>query len=535
MNPSIHRLFSLAFGVIRSVVRAAMLICRAIVDDKSLSGTDIFVCAELLKNSTNTRTDKNVCATNSRDYSRTFQIILALTQTRLLAGFVLIILSSTLYSCGVAVRAVDEGAEKIGSAFQEGRRGRLTEEELGWAKTAWKYFENNYNPQSGLVNIKDGYQLVTMESVADYIIALMSARELDVISKHEFDSRLSLVFGFLNTMPLAFDQVPNVNYNAVSMRPVDFGNKYGTIGWAVNHLGRLLVVLRLLRNRYPQYGEYADRIVLRWTFCNVVDEKGNLFSAVNVNGKPQPYLDAKHGWKEYTARGFKAWGFPMDSASKLDPVESIRIFDVDVYFDGSDERASGGNNAVTTMPYVLTALEFGWENIPYLAIDNRYYDQMQAVYEVQKRRHEREDIFTARAAHEVNTEPYTVYDAIFSNGYKWTTISSSGVYYPFLSAVSTKAAFGMWAVWKTPYTDLLMLITSLLFDPARGWYEGRIEKTGDAVRTLTCATNAAVLEALHFKKTGRLYVKAQEENDLYNIYLRDDFNIIRRCFPVKPK
>jgi hypothetical protein len=438
-------------------------------------------------------------------------------------------------SCGVAVRAVDEGAEKVGAVFQEGRRGRLTEEEILWAKTAWKYFENNYNPQSGLVNIKDGYQLVTMESVADYIIALMAARELEVISKHEFDSRLSLVFGFLNTMPLAFDEIPNVNYNAVSMQPTDFGNNYGVIGWAVNHIGRLLVVLRLLRNRYPHYGEYADRVVLRWSFCNVTDAKGNLYSGVNVNGKPEKYLDAKHGWKEYVARGFKAWGFPMAASSTIDPVETIRMFDVDLYFDGNDERVSGGNNAVGSMPYFLNALEFGWENIPYLALDKRYYDQMQAVYEVQKRRHEREDIFTARATHEVNVEPYTVYDAIFSNGYKWTTISSNGVYYPFLSAVATKAAFAMWAVWKTPYTDKLMLVVSLLFDPSRGWYEGRREKTGDAVRTLTCATNSAVLEALLFKKYGRLYVKADEENDLYNIYLRDEFKVIRRCFPTKPK
>jgi hypothetical protein len=109
------------------------------------------------------------------------------------------------------------------------------------------------------------------------------------------------------------------------------------------------------------------------------------------------------------------------------------------------------------------------------------------------------------------------------------------VFYPFLSAVSTKAAFAMWSVFKSDYTDQLMLVTSLLFDPARGWYEGRLEKTGDAVRTLTCATNSAVLEALLFKKTGRLYSKAQEENDLYNIYLRDEFKVISRCFPVKPK
>lgn len=438
-----------------------------------------------------------------------------------------------LHSCGVAVRSIDEGAEKISNVFKEGRRGRLTEEEQLWAKVAWKYFENNYNPQTGLVNAKDGQQNVTMESIGDYIVALLAARELEIIPKHEFDSRLSLVFGFMNTMKLAFGELPNVNYHAVTMQPMNYAAKPGVIGWSVNHIGRLMTVLRLLRNKYPYYGEYVDRVILRWTFCNVTDPQGNLYSAVNVNDKAAKFLDGKHGWKEYTARAFKAWGFPMEASSNLDPVETIRINDIEIYFDGNDERASNNNNAVTSMPYFLTLLEYGWENIPYLAIDKRFYEQAMNVYLVQERRHDREDVFTARAKHDVNTEPFTVYDAIFSNGYKWTTISNSGIYFPVHAAVSTKAAFTMWAAFKTPYTDALMLIAGSLFDPARGWYEGRLEKTGDAVRVFTCATNSNVLESLMFKKSGRLYQQAREEDDLYSFYLRDEFKILKRCFPVK--
>ncbi|TAE26774.1 MAG: DUF3131 domain-containing protein [Candidatus Kapaibacterium sp.] len=436
-------------------------------------------------------------------------------------------------SCGVIVRSIDEGTEKAVNVFKEGRRGRLSDEEQLWAKVAWKYFENNYNPQTGLVNAKDASQVVTMESIGDYIVALMAARELDVIGKHEFDRRLSLVFGFLNTMKLAFGELPNVNYHSVNMQALNYAAKPGVIGWQVHHIGRLMTVLRLLRNKYAYYGEYVDRVILRWSFCNCVDREGNLYSAVNVNEKAAKFLDAKHGLKEYTARSFKAWGFDMEATSTIDPVETIRINDIEIYFDGNDERASNSNNAVTSMPYFLTLLEFGWENIPYLSLDKRYYEQILNVYEVQKRRHEREDIFTARAKHEVSTEPFTVYDAVFSNGYKWTTISSSGVYFPQHSAVSTKAAFAMWAAFKTPYTDLLMLITSSLFDPARGWYEGRLEKTGDAVRTLTCQTNAIVLESLMFKKSGRLYEQAHEEDDLYRIYLRDEFKLLKKCFPLK--
>lgn len=438
-------------------------------------------------------------------------------------------------SCGVVVRSIDEGAENASNIFKEGRRGRLTEEEQMWAKVAWKYFENNYNPQTGLVNNKDGQQIVTMESIGDYIIALMAARELEVIPKHEFDNRLSLVFGFMNTMKLAFGELPNTYYHAVTLQASNSAGKPGFTGWSVNHIGRFLTVLRLLRNKYPYYGEYVDRVILRWTFCNIVDSEGNLYSAVNVNDKAAKFLDGKHGWKEYTARAFKAWGFSMEKSASLEPIESIRIYDKEIYFDGNDERASNNNNAVTSMPYFLSLLEFGWENIPYLAIDKRFYDQALNVYEVQKIRHEQEDIFTARAKHEATTEPFTVYDAIFSNGYKWTTISNSGVYHPVHAAVATKAAFTMWAAFKTPYTDALMLVTNSLFDPARGWFEGRLEKTGDAIRILTCQTNAVVLESLMFKKSGRLYQVAHEEDDLYSIYLRDEFKILKRCFPVKKK
>jgi hypothetical protein len=334
-------------------------------------------------------------------------------------------------------------------------------------------------------------------------------------------------------MKLAFGELPNTNYHAINMQPLNYDTKPAVIGWSIHHIGRLITVLRLLRNKYSYYGEYVDRVILRWTFCNCVDRAGNLYSAVNVNDKAAKFLDARHGWKEYTARGFKAWGFPMDSASNLDPIESIKIYDIDIYFDGNDERASNTNNAVVSMPYFLTLLEYGWENIPYLALDKRYYDQILNVYLVQERRHQREDIFTARAKHEATTDPFTVYDAIFSNGYKWTTISNSGTYYPVHAAVATKATFAMWAAFKTPYTDALMMITNSLFDPARGWFDGRLEKTGDAIRIFTCSTNATVLEALMFKKSGRLYQQAHEEDDLYSIYLKDEFKILKRCFPIK--
>jgi len=41
-------------------------------------------------------------------------------------------------------------------------QGQLCHADLEIAKTAWKYFENNYNPETGLVNAVDNYPSTTM-------------------------------------------------------------------------------------------------------------------------------------------------------------------------------------------------------------------------------------------------------------------------------------------------------------------------------------------------------------------------------------
>ncbi|HEY1227681.1 MAG TPA: DUF3131 domain-containing protein, partial [Ramlibacter sp.] len=57
------------------------------------------------------------------------------------------------------------------------RLGPLTPQELGMARTAWKYFENNTQP-SGLANAVDNYPSTTMWDTASYIAATVAAREL---------------------------------------------------------------------------------------------------------------------------------------------------------------------------------------------------------------------------------------------------------------------------------------------------------------------------------------------------------------------
>src|SRR5712692_6256782 len=67
----------------------------------------------------------------------------------------------------------------------------LTAEEQGWARIAWQYFVNNYQPATGLVHSVDRYPASTMWDTASYLLALIVAYRLDLIDQETFDQRLS--------------------------------------------------------------------------------------------------------------------------------------------------------------------------------------------------------------------------------------------------------------------------------------------------------------------------------------------------------
>ena len=70
--------------------------------------------------------------------------------------------------------------------------------------------------------------------------------------------------------------------------------------------------------------------------------------------------------------------------------------------------------------------------------------------------------------------------------------------------VSTKTAFGWDALFDTPYTDRLVQSVADLAKPDRGWMEGRYEVDGQPNTSITANTNATILAAIAFRKTGPL-------------------------------
>lgn len=449
----------------------------------------------------------------------------------------LVILSLTVASCGVVVRQVNHAYQKIeaGSLRYQGRLAPLTAKEQLWAKTAWRYFVNNTNNSTGLVNSIDRYPVASVWHMGDYLAALMAAHQLSLIDKIEFDQRLSQFLEFVAKMPLAQGKLPNKNYNTKTGAMLDAANKDGEAGWSATDISRLMVWLKIIGEHYPEYQEYLDKVILRWQYCEVIDDCGQLYRYGKTGAAWQKQQDGRLGYEEYAGTGFSLWGFNANQARKMKLDHRISVDNLQLLLDERDPRVTNTANPILTTPYVLLGLEFGWqEGQKY----SRYWpnngdflkQQADMVYRVQEQRWFKDKIYTARTDHYLAVAPYRLLDSIYANGLPWNTISDSDNRYPQYALVATSAVFGLWVLWDTTYTDQLMKVTEALFDKDRGWYEGRYETSGAYERLISSHTNAMVLESLLYKTRGKLYLGKQRIG-YFNVKLDKVYELPQHCLP----
>ncbi|WP_241290118.1 DUF3131 domain-containing protein [Burkholderia stabilis] len=393
------------------------------------------------------------------------------------------------------------------------RQGPLDAREMQMARQAWVYFQNNYQPATGFVNAVDGYPSTTMWDTASYLGALVAARNLGLIDKREFDDRLGLLLKTLNSLDLFHGELPNKAYNTQTAQKVNYANQPGEIGYSALDLGRLLIWLKIIEERYPEHANAIDHVVSRWDFSHAVDPCGTLYGATVGPDKQVQYVqEGRLGYEEYGASGFQLWGFSTCHASRPEPYSMIPIYCVDVPFDTRDPRDLAQHNYVVSESYVLFGLELGWGSATDRAAGMQsglsrhtwVANFAQRIYQAQENRFLATGILTARSEHQLDGDPYFVYDTIYSDGYAWNTITDKGAYVPQFAAISTKAAVGMWVLWNSPYTDRLADAVWGQYQPSKGYYEGVLENGKGPIKAFTANNNGIMLEALMFKVDGRL-------------------------------
>jgi uncharacterized membrane protein len=423
-------------------------------------------------------------------------------------------------------------------ATHPGQSGSLTTRELAMARTAWRYFQSNTQQQTGLVNAVDNYPSTTMWDTASYIGALVAARELGVIDKSEFDRRIAALIKTLSALPLFRGELPNKVYQTVTAEKADYANKPGEIGFSALDLGRLLIWLRIAKERYPEHADGIDRVVLRWNFCNVVDACGSMYGAqVNGNGeKATTYVqEGRLGYEEYAAKGFQLWGFDTTRASKLQPFDVKPIFGVPIAYDTRDPRTLGAHNYVVSENYILDGLELNWDTGGDRSVDDLTFSDVSIkeladrVYRVQQLRFERTGTLTARTEHQIEKAPYFVYDTVFSDGYAWNTIADDGTFQPDAAAVAVKGAMGLWVLWNGPYSKRLFDAVSGMFDTQKGFYEGIYENGKGPIRAFTANNNGIILECLLYKVQGKLLKFGASSPGLWEREVSDAANSRNTC------
>ena len=423
------------------------------------------------------------------------------------------------------------------------RRGFLNDREMQAARVAWGYFAKFTQEDTGLANSVGAYPSTTLWDTASYISGLVAAYELCLIEKPEFDKRILKLLTTFRTLKLFRNEMPNKVYHTKTGAQVDYTNKPGEIGFSALDIGRFMVWMRIIRNRYPYLANTIDNMLLRWDYSNIIDEDGVMFGAlIDKETKETVYAqEGRLGYEEYAAKGFALWGFKPYFAHRAEPFLTTNIFDVRVPYDGRDPRVFHSQNYVVTESYLLDGLELNWD-MPHddISSDHVHTDGWRAefadrIYQVQHNRFEREGYMTARSEHNVKGPPYFTYDTIFSDGYPWNTVTPRGDYSPDHAAIATKAAFGLWALWDTYYTDILYDAIIELFDPDRGFYEGLYEGGNGHIEIQTANNNGILLASLLHKVQGRILTPGPGGSEVWYTRFRDRDTRIRKGLPDPPQ
>lgn len=374
----------------------------------------------------------------------------------------------------------------------------LSPEEEGYARTAWQYFKANYQPETGFANSTGGYPSGTLWDLGNYLMALNSARWLNIIPQSEFDQKMNKFLEGIGKIELFDGALPNKVYNAKTAQMVDYGNKPTPrgIGWSALDIGRMLAAFHVIRTCHPQYNDWLKGTVAKWQVAKSVKDEQLYGAMVKPDGKTMLVQEGRLGYEEYAVRGYELWGFKAPKALSFQPFKFVDIYGIKIPVDVRDYQTTNANNYVVSESYILDGLEFG--------LQGEIGDYAARVLEVQKRRFQDTKQLTAVSEDNLDKAPYFIYNTVYSNGVNWAAITDENKPIPEFRSVSTKAAFGWRYLYpNNEYAKQVFDAVKDLKDPANnGFYAGIYEASKLPNKSLTGNTNGLILEILYYKARG---------------------------------
>lgn len=386
--------------------------------------------------------------------------------------------------------------------------GELCDADLQMARIAWTYFENNYNPETGLVNAVNNFPSTTMWDTGSALAATVAAFDFGFIEKKEFDDRVSAMLGSLARMKLFNDEAPNKVYNTKTLQMVDYANKPSEFGIGVSalDLARLMSWTRTLSCMHPKFQHSVKSTLSRWKYERIIKDKQMFGLALNKFNPEEikVWQEGRLGYEQYAAKIFEKYGFDVSVAASYENKHrgNVEIMGVNIAHDNRDPREWHANNYVLTESYTMDAMELG--------LDDQNRDLVRNIFEVQKQRWRETGIVTAISEDNIDQAPWFLYNTIYNAGQTWQTTNSSDVAYDHLKSISVKAAVSMALLYpEDEYSAVLMNAVESAYDIKKGWYSGIYENGSGYNKVTTANTNGVVLSGFLYKKYGSLFPHCQ--------------------------
>lgn len=383
------------------------------------------------------------------------------------------------------------------------QKAELCEEDMKVAKIAWKYYENNYHPETGLVNSVNQYTSTTLWDTGSALAATISAHDFGFIDQKEFDDRVVALLKTLNTMVLFNGEAPNKAYNTKTAEMVDYNNQATPDGIGVStlDLARIVSWLNTLLCQHPKYEYQVNQVLSRWDYRRLI-KNGQMYGLARdpVSNDIQVLQEGRLGYEQYAGKIFAELGFDQSVAASYTNEfrRNMDIYHIPIAYDSRDPRELGAYNYVVTESYGLDVIENGYDEINRELVDN--------IYNVQVARWRETGAVTAVSEDNVDRAPWFIYNTIFTAGLPWNTTTDTGVRHDELKSVSTKAAFTLATLFpERDYSKRLIQQIASVYDPEKGWYSGIYENGNGYNKAITANTNGIILSGLLYKKYGSFY------------------------------
>jgi hypothetical protein len=361
------------------------------------------------------------------------------------------------------------------------------------ARVAWRYVEQQTNPETGMVSSVIGYPFTTTWDLGSALAALYCADQLDLIEGDDYDRRLRRLLGTMQRMPLFEGRAFNKNYSTERATLVDRDNRDAERGTSVTatDMGRLLVWLKIVAVTQPQYAAAVDSVVARFDLGRFVREGYLYGEAIDRAGRVQPYQEGRLGYEQYAAAGFELWGARAERSLDLyHNAQQVTVLGVPILAD----RRRGEHLA--SEAFVLMGLELGW----YPELRNQAWRMLAA----QEARFRQTGTVTVASEDAINQAPYFLYYSVYTDGRPFVVLDPEGRARGGLPrTVSTKAAFAWHALLPSAYTWQAVQTVSAAAGPG-GWGSGVFEAdTGRSTGAENINTAAVVLESALYYMRGR--------------------------------